>query len=328
MQDYEIVIFTKNDYENYHKVVNLNNGVPVPLETQMRRKWWCFDNPNGGVFAAALAGDKVAATCYLSGKSLLLNGSSYKAYEIGETATEPAHQRKGLFSKLVKACTKYAFDNGAVAVYGTPNSQSTPGYKKMGFTIIEDMRSHLFVTPNIFGFMASKTEQSLIGNQCSKYLKNESYQISSSIFFNATKQRIRLNDFTEKYFEWRFNGLSSDRYKFFQRGNFLMAVREANLGRYKILMVSDFGYLNTRPSTFDAVKEIRKIYVHEFFDWDFSGIYFNSEWDPNVNFIHYGLKRLIQHRQLPICIMTNGNPRVIDEFRSVALPQLSDCDIG
>jgi len=259
---------------------------------------------------------------------LLLNGTRYKTYEIGETATAPAHQRKGLFSQLVKTCTKYAFDNGAIAVYGTPNSQSTPGYGKLGFTIIDDARSHLFLSPNLTGFMASKVAKPVTGLKLNENLKENSYRITSTEYFSRTKQRTRLNLFSEEYFDWRFKGLSPDRYKFFQRGEFLMAVREAKLGKYRVLMVSEFGYLDAKSYTFDTIKEIRKIYTNEFYDWDFAGIYFNCEWDATLNSIRYGLKQLIHHRLLPICVATNGNPRFIEQLRSAALPQLSDCDIG
>jgi GNAT superfamily N-acetyltransferase len=328
VQNYTIKVFPHSDYDAYHKTVNSNVDAPVPLDTQARRKWWCFDNPNGGAFAVAMAGDKVAATCYLSGKSLVLSGTSYKAYEIGETATAPEHQRKGLFSKLVKACTSYAFEEGAVAVYGTPNAQSTPGYAKLKFDIIDDPRSHLFLLPNITGFIAPKSTDELGGFQNKPFLSKNSYQIQTSEFFDHAKNRIRLNIFSDNYFQWRFSGLSASRYRYYRRGEFSMAVRESHLGKYKVLMVSDFGYGNEKPNTFDAAKEIRKIFNHEFIAHKYHGIYFSSERDNLLSHFRYGLKRIIHHRSLPICIMTNQDSNVIKKLRSIALPQLSDCDIG
>ena len=147
MSQYQYKIFSHTEYYKYINTFNLDsNNLSV---SDLRRKWYCFDNKLGGAFAVALSNDRVVSTCYLSGKSLLLNGNLYKAYEIGETATVNDHQRKGLFSKLVKLCVSYAFDDGAELIYGTPNSQSTPGYQKLGFKIITDTRSNLFISPII-----------------------------------------------------------------------------------------------------------------------------------------------------------------------------------
>ncbi|MCP5916265.1 GNAT family N-acetyltransferase, partial [Klebsiella pneumoniae] len=82
-------------------------------------------------------GSEIAATSYLGGKRLVLRGVTMGAYEIGETATRPAHQRRGLFSQLVNASRAYAIASGRPLIYGTPNGQSTPGYAKLGFDIVQ-----------------------------------------------------------------------------------------------------------------------------------------------------------------------------------------------
>lgn len=49
-----------------------------------------------------------------------------------DTATHPEHQRKGIFSKLTRAVLEQAQGN-ADFVFNTPNSNSLPGYLKMGW---------------------------------------------------------------------------------------------------------------------------------------------------------------------------------------------------
>lgn len=328
MSDYKLVIFSSKDFDAYQRLVNSNVNAPVNAATQARRKWWCFDNPHGGAFAVALAGDQVAATCYLSGKALMLNGKRYKAYEIGETGTAPAHQRKGLFSRLVKLCTSHAFDEGAHAVYGTPNAQSTPGYAKLGFEIIDDERSHFMLSPNLTGLVAQHRRPSQGGIQDGLSRREDSYQISGHDFFMHAKDRQRLNLFSDAYFQWRFFGLDSKRYAFFRRGDFSMATRDYHLGKYRVLMVSDFGSHDARLGTFNAVAEIRKIFRHEFRAHQYAGIYLNTQWDASKTRLHYGLKKLVHHRSLPICVMTQGQSKFSDDLRHAGLLQLSDCDIG
>lgn len=328
MPDYELVLFSSKDFDAYHRVVNGNAKVPVNPATQARRKWWCFDNPHGGAFAVALAGDKVAATCYLSGKVLSLHGRHHKVYEIGETGTDPQHQRKGLFSQLVKLCTRHAFDEGAQAVYGTPNAQSTPGYAKLGFEIIDDARSHFMLSPRLIGLAAQRSGLWQGGPHDAGATQGRAYQITGQDFFAHARGRPRLNLFSEDYFRWRFFGLDDRRYRFFRRGDFSMATRDYALGRYRVLMVSDFGHRDARPGTFDAAAEVRRIVRQEFSPHQHAGIYLNTEWDVTTGRLHQGLKRLVHHRPLPMCVLGNGASGVVEALRHAGLPQLSDCDIG
>jgi GNAT superfamily N-acetyltransferase len=69
--------------------------------TTARRLWWAFDNPSGGAFFLDRFGRAIAATSYLGGKRVTVGGKMASGFEIGETATDPAHQRRGLFSQLV-----------------------------------------------------------------------------------------------------------------------------------------------------------------------------------------------------------------------------------
>lgn len=326
MPDYKVSLFTQQDYQAYTNSVNSINSTPVSMDIQERRKWWCFDNPNGGAFAAVFADEKVVATCYLSGKSLLINGTRYKAYEIGETATDPAHQRKGLFSKLVKECTKYAFDDGAVAVYGTPNALSTPGYSKLGFDIIDDPRSHLFFSPNIAGLIKSNLTSSRFRVLQNETPRGGSYEITGSEFFSHTAHRTRLNLFSAEYFQWRFNGLGRNRYRFYRCDDFSMAIREGCIGKYNVLLISDFG--REKAGAFDSIAEVRRIVRHQGFAATYSGIYLHTKLDNSLGRLGYGLKWLVHHRTLPMCVITNGNPKLLADLHDSSLPQLSDCDIG
>lgn len=59
--------------------------------------------------------------------------SVYRAVRAVDTATSPAHQGKGVFSKLTKALLEHSNDHGFDFVFNTPNEKSKPGYLKMGW---------------------------------------------------------------------------------------------------------------------------------------------------------------------------------------------------
>jgi hypothetical protein len=51
-----------------------------------------------------------------------------------DTATHPAHRRKGIFEALTMAALEVARNDGVHLVFNTPNPQSGAGYRKMGWS--------------------------------------------------------------------------------------------------------------------------------------------------------------------------------------------------
>jgi predicted N-acetyltransferase YhbS len=62
-----------------------------------------------------------------------LKGKTYSAYRAVDTATHPEHQGKGIFKKLTLKALDIANNSEDHFVFNTPNSQSRPGYLKMGW---------------------------------------------------------------------------------------------------------------------------------------------------------------------------------------------------
>ena len=57
----------------------------------------------------------------------------YSAFRAVDTATHPGHQGKGVFKKLTLKALEIGGKRGDHFVFNTPNSQSKPGYLKMGW---------------------------------------------------------------------------------------------------------------------------------------------------------------------------------------------------
>ena len=60
-------------------------------------------------------------------------GKTYHAIRAVDTATHPAHQGKGIFKKLTLHQIGICKQEGVSFVFNTPNTQSKPGYLKMGW---------------------------------------------------------------------------------------------------------------------------------------------------------------------------------------------------
>jgi GNAT superfamily N-acetyltransferase len=61
-------------------------------------------------------------------------GETVEAVRAVDTATDPAHQGKGIFKALTLGALDEVRAEGVELVFNTPNDQSRPGYLKMGWT--------------------------------------------------------------------------------------------------------------------------------------------------------------------------------------------------
>jgi GNAT superfamily N-acetyltransferase len=317
---YDLIIFEPHEREAF-KTAFATLSHTGDEASQKRREWWCFDNPHGGAFALIRSGDAVAATCYLGGKKLRDGDKEIPCFEIGETATDPAHQRKGLFSRLVQACSAHAGESGHHLVYGTPNSQSTPGYAKLGFSIIESEASWLFVLANPSYWLRFRLPAHRLHKTATE-LTAEAYRQTTALY-------PRRNVSDQAYLRWRFEG-SPAAYRYFKiatsKGNLVCAVKEGVLGKYRILVVSEYFLHGIKPSLAFAGKWLRKLIWLHYDPRQYMGLYLHATLPDKAGQILLKARAILPHRQLPVCAVTTTTEALpFDWFTDF---QLSDCDIG
>lgn len=93
--------------------------------------WKIVENPHGcGFVSLAVDKGKIVGTTTITRKKIWFRGQWVNGAEIGDTFTDPDYQRMGIFTKLVKSTRDRALKSGVQLIYGTPNSQSLPGYEK------------------------------------------------------------------------------------------------------------------------------------------------------------------------------------------------------
>ena len=78
------------------------------------------------------------------------NNSKLIAAQSGDTMTHPAHQGKGLFTRLAKMTYELAEKEGIQFVFGFPNKNSYPGFiKKLNWIHKENIRTYIFKTTTL-----------------------------------------------------------------------------------------------------------------------------------------------------------------------------------
>ncbi len=128
--------------------------------------WKIIDNYiRPGIINLVKEGDQIVSIASVTPKRLFLKGQEVLAAETGDNYTDPKYQRQGMFELLVKKSTQDALDVGISFIYGTPNSQSLPGYeKKANYKTIPEINIRLLALPvNVKPFI-QKHSHWLIGN--------------------------------------------------------------------------------------------------------------------------------------------------------------------
>src|SRR5690242_14473911 len=84
----------------------------------------------------AVDGDRVAGIRVFMRWEFVVDGRVMRAVRAVDTATDPAYQGRGIFTRLTRHALDAVTADGVDFVFNTPNDQSRPGYLKMGWEVV------------------------------------------------------------------------------------------------------------------------------------------------------------------------------------------------
>jgi GNAT superfamily N-acetyltransferase len=101
-------------------------------------RWLYIENPDGPVVGFdAWDGESLAAHYVCIPAPIRVNGVARKALLSLNTATHPAYQGQGWFTRLAEHTYRAATEQGFDCVYGVANANSTPGFvRRLGFSLV------------------------------------------------------------------------------------------------------------------------------------------------------------------------------------------------
>ena len=176
-------------------------------------------------------------------------GKRYKAIRAVDTATHPDHQGKGIFKKLTLQQAEACKQQGVQFVFNTPNTQSKPGYLKMGW--MEQGKMPLkfkVVQPFTMGY-------SLVFNKkkVSSYKEDATPSVvwEESLFKMLDKSLTRDENLStvisSEYIKWRYANNPLSNYNYItDHENFLIILRIKYHSFGKELRLVDFILLNEK----------------------------------------------------------------------------------
>lgn len=101
-------------------------------------RWKHLDNPFGAspLWLAFVGGELAGFRTFLRWEFGHADGEPRRAVRAVDTATRPAYQGHGIFTRLTRFAVEEERAAGTDFVFNTPNDRSRPGYLKMGWEIV------------------------------------------------------------------------------------------------------------------------------------------------------------------------------------------------
>jgi GNAT superfamily N-acetyltransferase len=142
----EIRAGTAADTDRILELVRLSLGEGLIPRDRAYWDWKHYQNPFGEspILLAESAGELVGLRVFMRWE-WSVGGRTQKAVRAVDTATHPAWQGKGIFSRLTRSLVQTMTEEGVSFVFNTPNEQSRPGYLKMGWSSLG--RTSLWILP-------------------------------------------------------------------------------------------------------------------------------------------------------------------------------------
>ena len=170
-----------------------------------------------------------------------LGESKFSAFRAVDTATHPDHQGKGIFKKLTLAALDVAKENGDDFVFNTPNSQSKPGYLKMGWKEVAKIR--LSIKPAAL-FKHRSKEDSLDYNVCSNCSDDQLEYLLKQYNLSLEKKQVIFTPKTRLYLKWRYEKNNLQKYNVFYNNDLYLAGYLKNRGKLTEFRVSECIYIS------------------------------------------------------------------------------------
>lgn len=181
-----------------------------------------------------------------------LGNKVYSAFRAVDTATHPEHQGKGVFKKLTLKAIEIAEESGDHFIFNTPNSQSKPGYLKMGW--VEVGKLNVTLKP-LFRFSKNKLESSHL-------IFENGIALSTLNKYHIEKVNER-KIFTPKdssYLNWRFKCCKLQDYWVFEDSGIFLAAYIKQRKFFKEFRIAEAIYTDHEGKNVinNKIKEIAK----------------------------------------------------------------------
>lgn len=191
----EILNLLDTVFSSQQMVKNLSRGLSF-------WNWKYEKNPFGQTKLHKIThGDKIIGCGTLWPFQFVLKGKELRAYQPCDTVVLKEYRGKGLFSKLNRKRISDAELEAVDFLFNFPNSQSLPGYIKMGWVFVGKIEWYVKILQpvKVFSAIYSKSKSEILDVPERYHIKSKNNITDNSFSIN----RISLIK-NEEFFSWRF----------------------------------------------------------------------------------------------------------------------------
>ncbi|QOI97873.1 MAG: GNAT family N-acetyltransferase [Flammeovirgaceae bacterium] len=170
-------------------------------------RWKHLENPFGkSPVLLAIEGDKLIGVRAFIRWEWKQGDKIYKTVRAVDTATHPEHQGKGIFKKLTLDLVHQCREEGIDFIFNTPNTNSKPGYLKMGWSALGRLNINFRPVFRLLTRTASDFEEQFRWNE--EAVNRLQYLSSSNVMVTHHKPG---------FFHWRYG--SNPNVRYYMAGN-------------------------------------------------------------------------------------------------------------
>lgn len=203
----------------------------IPQKSEAWFHWKFEKSPYGkSIIACAFEGGEVVG-CVALGRGLMqYNGKSLKCALSYETFVHPSCQGKGLFKKLISLAEDACRREGIDILYNFPNSNSLPGFKKMGWKHIPKYIEYKISLQKPFRCLSNYKS---IVSPFQPIDTNNGITPTINCDAQDTQQDFLLSTWSREYIHWRFFELPHSQYIYLNENNIFAIARVGYRGKLK-----------------------------------------------------------------------------------------------
>jgi predicted N-acetyltransferase YhbS len=240
------------------EVLKASLGETSSKKTEELWRYKHVENPFGkSLVLVAVENDEIIGVRALMRWKWQLGKQVFLSFRAVDTATHPEHRRKGVFKKLTMNAIGIAKEQGDDFIFNTPNSQSLPGYLKMGWGEVDKLKIRITLANPLNWLNVKQTARYGINNNSSDS------QIAELIsrYNNLKAEENKL--FTLKspeYLIWRYENNPLQKYEVTGDEDFYLSAYIKEHKYFKELRITEHIYFDDSglQKINKAVKEISK----------------------------------------------------------------------
>ncbi|WZL88733.1 GNAT family N-acetyltransferase [Salinimicrobium sp. 3283s] len=240
------------------EVLKASLGETSSKKTEAVWRYKHVDNPFGkSLVLVAVENDEIIGVRAFMRWQWQLGDRVFFAYRAVDTATHPDHQGKGVFKRLTLEAIEIAGKKNDHFIFNTPNSQSLPGYLKMGWEELDKIKVQVNLTNPLNWFNVKQTGHYGINNNCS----DAQMEGLISNFNNLKVGENKLFTLKSvKYLSWRYENNPLQKYEVKSDQDFYLAGYVKQYKYFKELRITEHVYSEDSglQKINKAVKEISK----------------------------------------------------------------------